>query len=345
MKEPRTPRITTKDPKEKVARTRLSVLQLADSIGCVSEACRQAGMDRTSFYAWKKRFDEYGLEGLKDLPPIPHSHPDTKDPETVQKILAIALEYPAWGCTKMSDHLKLQGVSVSSPTVQKILIRNNLATKHDRFMALEEKYIREGIKLSSDQIQLIEKINPCFTERHVESSKPGELLCQDTKLIGTISGIGRIYLHAVVDTFGSFAFGFLHTSKQPEAAVAVLYNDVVPQYKAWGLPIEAILTDNGREYCGTDAHPYELYLQLSDIEHRKTKVRTPQTNGFVERFNRTIKEDFSPNAFRKKVYTSIEELQEELDKWLDFYNYERPHRGYRNLGKRPFDTVKSFISE
>ena len=157
--------------------------------------------------------------------------------------------------------------------------------------------------------------------------------------------VSDVYLHALVDTYGSFGFGFLHTSKQPEAAVALLYNDVFPTYREWNISIGSILTDNGREYCGTDAHPYELFLQLSDIEHRTTKVRSPKTNGFVERFNRTVKEEFIPVAFRKKIYTSISDLQDELDLWLTHYNYERPHRGYRNLGKRPFDTVNNFISK
>ena len=337
-------KMTTKNPMEKVAHQRLSVLQLAENLGCVSEACRRSGMDRTSYYAWKKRFKEHGLEGLKDLPPIHHTHPFTTSEEGVKKVLQAAEQHPSWGCIKLSDHLKLEGYSISSPTVQKILIRHNLASQFDRYMRLEEKHLKEGIPLSQEQIQKIEKFNPCFAERHVESSRPGELLSQDTKLIGTISGIGRIYLHAVVDTYGSFAFGFLHTSKQPEAAVAVLYNDALPAYKEWGLSVEAILTDNGREYCGTNAHPYELFLQRSDIEHRTTKVRTPRTNGFVERFNRTVKEEFIPVAFRKKVYTALGELQDDFDSWLKHYNYERPHRGYRNLGKRPFDTIKKFIA-
>ncbi len=336
---------TTKDPLEKIARHRLSVLQLAENLGCVSEACRRSGMDRTSFYAWKKRFEEQGLEGLKDLPPIHHSHPFTTSQEDIAKILSAAEQYPGWGCTKISDYLKLEGCSVSSPVVQKILIRNGLASQFDRYLHLEEKHLKEGISLTEEQIRKIEKFNPCFAERHVESSRPGELLCQDTKLIGTLSGIGRVYLHALVDTYGSFGFGFLHTSKQPEAAVALLYNDVFPTYREWNIPIGSILTDNGREYCGTDAHPYELFLQLSDIEHRTTKVRSPKTNGFVERFNRTVKEEFIPVAFRKKIYTSISDLQDELDLWLTHYNYERPHRGYRNLGKRPFDTVNIFISK
>jgi transposase InsO family protein len=338
-------RIVAKEPNEKLARKRLSVLKLAESLGNVTEACRRMGMDRTSFYEWKQRFETHGLEGLKDLPPIHHSHPQTTSEEVEKQIIALSLTQPGWGCVKLSDKLKLQGISVSSPTVQKILIKHDMASKYDRIMRLEERHLKEGLTLNEEQIRLVEKINPAFTERHVESSKPGELLSQDTKLIGTISGIGRVYLHCVVDTYGSFAFGILHTSKQPEAAVSVLYNDVLPRYKEWGLPVETILIDNGREFCGLDTHPYELFLRLNDIEHRTTQVRRPQTNGFVERFNRTIQEEFVQVAFRKKLYVSVEELQNDLDIWMDHYNYERPHRGYRNLGKRPIDTVLSFTKK
>lgn len=338
-------RIVAKDPSEKLARKRLSVLQLAESLGNVSEACRRGDMDRTSFYAWKKRFEEHGLEGLKDLPPIHLTHPQTTSPENEQKVIELSFTHPGWGCTKLSDLLKLEGISVSSPTVQKILIRHGMASKYDRLMKLEDRHLKEGFVLNEAQIRMIEKINPVFAERHVESSKPGELLSQDTKLVGTLSGIGRVYLHCVVDTYSSFGFGILHTSKQPEAAASVLYNDVIPTYKEWGLPIETILTDNGREFCGTDAHPYELFLQLNDISHRTTQVRRPQSNGFVERFNRTVKEEFIATAFRKKLFTSVEALQEDFDQWLYTYNYQRPHRGYRNMGKRPFDTIKSFINK
>jgi transposase InsO family protein len=168
-------------------------------------------------------------------------------------------------------------------------------------------------------------------------------LSADTFQVGTIKGVGKVYLHAVVDTYGSYAFGFLHTSKQPEAAVAVLHNDVLPFYSKYKLPVSAILTDNGRELCGKDSHPYELYLELNDIEHRRTRVRSPQTNGFVERFNRTVLDEFFRKAFRTKLYKTIEELQIDLDAWLLYYNTERPHQGYRNMGRRPMDTVNLFL--
>jgi transposase InsO family protein len=152
-----------------------------------------------------------------------------------------------------------------------------------------------------------------------------------------------VYLHAIVDSYSSYAFGFLHTSKQSEAAVSVLHNDAVPFYEEGGLSIEAVLTDNGTEFCGTPEHPYELYLELSEIEHRKTKVRSPQTNGFVERFQRTVSEEFFASAFRTKLYESVEALQTDLDAWLTHYNTERPHQGYRNLGRRPIETIQQYL--
>ena len=149
----------------------------------------------------------------------------------------------------------------------------------------------------------------------------------------------------MVDTHGSYAFGFLHVSKQPEAAVAVLHNDLLPFYRKLDLPVTAVLTDNGREFCGTERHPYELYLALNDIEHRKTKVRSPRTNGFVERFNGTVLEEFFRPVMHAKLFTSVEALQAELDAWLNHYNHERPHLGYRNQGRRPWETVERFVRQ
>jgi len=153
-----------------------------------------------------------------------------------------------------------------------------MASRYDRLLKLEEQAAGHKIDLTAEQIAAIEKANPCFRERHVESSRPGELLAQDTFYVGTLKGVGKVYLQAVVDTYGSYAFGYLHTAKVPEHAALVLHNDVLPQYRRWGLEVKAILTDNGREFCGTESHPYELYLSLNDIEHRTTRVRSPQTN-------------------------------------------------------------------
>jgi transposase InsO family protein len=263
----------------------------------------------------------------------------------VARIEELALAHPAYGCNRIEALLALGGRRVSAITVQKVLNDKGLGTRHERWLALERRNAERAIELSPEQAAFLEKLNPCFRERHVESGRPGELLSQDTFLVGTLKGIGRVYLHAVVDTFGSYAFGFLHVSKQPEAAVAALHNEVLPFYRDLDLPVGAVLTDNGREFCGTERHPDELYLALNDIEHRRTKVGTPRTNGFVERFNGTVLEEFFRPVLHQKLFESVEALQAELDAWLVHYNRERPHLGYRNQGRRPWETVEQFVRQ
>src|SRR4030067_3726756 len=127
------------DAELRVAHQKLSVLQLAESLRNVSEACRQRGGSRTQFYEYKRRFQTHGMEGLKDLPPIHHSHPWTTPPETVEQILAMSLKHPGWGCIRLSDQLKLEGISVSSPTIQNILIKNGMGGRYERLLKLEEQ--------------------------------------------------------------------------------------------------------------------------------------------------------------------------------------------------------------
>ena len=327
----------------KIAHQRLSLLELAQNLGNVAEACRQRDVSRTQFYEYKRRFQTHGLAGLKDLPPIHHSHPQTTPVEVVDKLLALSIDSPTRGCNWLHDRLQLEGISVSAPTIQGILNKHSMGSRYDRLLKLEARAVEQEIELTPQQVAWIEKANPAFRERHVESRRPGELLSQDTFYVGRLKGVGKVYLHAVVDTFSSYAFGYLHTSKQPEAAALVVHNDVMPFYQAHDLTVGAILTDNGREFCGTETHPYEPYLSLNEIEHRRTKVRSPQTNGFIERFNRTVLDEFFRIVFRTTFYESVETLQADFDAWLVTYNTERPHQGYRNMGRRPIETIMLYL--
>jgi transposase InsO family protein len=326
---------------KKIAQKRLTLLQVAEKLRNVSEACRRGNVSRSQFYEYKRAFQERGFDGLVDRPPIPKNFPNETPPDIREKVVRFSVEHPGLGQLQVSDRLRLEGVSVSPSTVRNIWLKEGLENKYKRILRLEEEKNGTDIDLTAEQIRLLEKANPCFRERRVESAYPGYLLSQDTFLVGTIKGVGRIYLQNVVDTYGSYAFGKLYTSKLPETAVDVLYDRVLPFYEAHGLAVEHILTDNGREYCGRPmVHPYEVYLELNDIQHRRTKVATPRTNGFVERFNKTVLDEFVREAFRDKFYASVEELQADFDKWLDYYNNERPHRGYRNMGRRPIETIE-----
>ena len=326
---------------KKIAQKRLTLLQLAERLRNVSEACRHHGISRSQFYEYKRAFQERGLDGLVDRPPIPKSFPNETLPEVKERVIAVSLAHPVWGPVRVSDQLRLEAVAVSPGTIRNIWIKEDLETRYKRLLRMEEEKNGLEIDLTEEQIRLLEKANPCFRERKVESPYPGYLLSQDTFMVGTIKGVGRIYLQAVVDTYGSFAFGKLYTSKLPETAADVLYDRVLPFYESQGIPVENILTDNGREYCGRPMiHPYQIFLELNDVEHRRTKVARPRTNGFVERFNRTVLDEFFRETFHDKFYASVEELQKDLDQWIHYYNHERPHRGYRNMGRRPIETIE-----
>lgn len=326
---------------KKLAQKRLTLLQLAEKLGNVSKACRMHKVSRSQFYDYKRSFQQFGLEGLIDKPPIPSSHPNEVPAEIKERVIELSLEHPAFGQQRISDQLALEGISVCPTTVRNIWLKSGMETKYKRLLKLEELLAGEKVELTAEQIKLLEKANPEFKERHVESEYSGYLLCQDTFYVGRMKGVGRVYLQCVVDTFGSLAFGKLYTSKRQETAADVLYDKVLPFYEEHGVKVENILTDNGTEYVGRPLiHLYELFLELNDIKHRKTKVANPRTNGFVERFNRTVLDEFFRTAFRKKLYESVAALQEDLDQWLDHYNYHRPHQGYRNNGRRPIETFK-----
>jgi transposase InsO family protein len=324
---------------EKVAQKKLSLLELAEELRSVSDACRIMKVSRSQFYEIKRAFQTGGLDALLDRPPIPGSTPHKVPEETEEKIVELSIEHPAWGQQRVRDELVPHGIVVSATTVRNVWLRHDMETRYKRMLELEKKSAKKSFKLTEEQIRLLEKHNPEYAERHVESYYPGYLLCQDTFYVGTLKGVGRLYLQAVVDTYGSYAFAKLYTAKVPITAADILNDRVLPFYEAEGLTVEAILTDRGTEFKGRlERHHYELFLALNDIEHRLTKVASPRTNGFVERFHRTVLDEFFREAFRKKFYSSVEELQGDLDEWIQHYNYDRPHRGYRNKGRKPYET-------
>lgn len=163
---------------------------------------------------------------------------------------------------------------------------------------------------------------------------------QDTFYVGNLKGVGRIYQQTFVDTYSKVAHCKLYTTKTPITSADLLNDRVLPFFAEHDLPMLCILTDRGTEYCGkVENHDYELYLAMSDIEHTKTKARSPQTNGICERFHKTILQEFYQVTFRKNLYSSLEQLQSDLDIWLNFYNNECTHQGKMCCGRTPMQTL------
>ena len=178
----------------------------------------------------------------------------------------------------------------------------------------------------------------------IETEHPGYLGAQDTFYVGTLKGVGRIYQQTFIDTYSKVAFAKIYDRKNALVAADMLNDRVLPFFEEYDVPLLRILTDRGSEYCGRhDQHEYELYLAVENIDHSKTRARSPQSNGICERFHKTVLNEFYRITFRRKIYNSIDELQSDLDEWIKEYNEERTHSGKYCYGKTPMDTFKSSL--
>jgi transposase InsO family protein len=327
---------------QKVARRKMSLLELAQELGNVSKACRVMGYSRQQFYEIRRNFQLYGAEGLLDRLPGPKTpHPNRVSQEVEEAILAHCLKHPGRGCLRVAQDLALEGIMVSSMGVRGVWLRHDLATRHQRLLRLERESRERKLELNEEQVRLLERFSPEFRERHIVTRGTGDLVAVDTFFVGTLKGIGKVYLQTVLDCFSRYAWARLHTSKMPVTAVEALNNHVLPFFEEEGARIWTVLSDNGREFCGRpDSHPYELFLQLEGIEHRTTRVRRPQSNGFIERFHRTLLDEHLRVAGRTKWYETLTEMQADIDTWLEEYNERRPHQGRGMDGRTPLQAFR-----
>jgi transposase InsO family protein len=326
---------------EKLIKAKLNLLELGAYLGNVSEACRTLGYSRDTFYRVKKLHEEGGVEALRE---VSRRKPNLRNrvPEDVERaVVEYAIEQPAHGQVRVAAKLLERGISISPAGVRCVWQRHNLETMKKRLKALETQSAEEGYVLTESQIQALEKAKQ-EKEAHgeIETEHPGYLGSQDTFYVGTMKGVGRIYQQTFIDTYSRYAFCKLYTMRTALVAADLLNDRVVPFFEHYDAPLLRILTDRGTEYCGNiERHEYQLYLALNDIEHTRTKTKSPQTNGICERFHKTALDEFYRVAFRKKIYTTLEELQKDLDEWLEEYNNRRPHQGKRCEGRTPYDTL------
>jgi len=323
---------------DKVHAFRLHVLQRAKELGNVSAACREAGISRTLYYRWKKQAALYGHDALHPQRRTSRwGRPPQLDVVKERRMLALALACPTWGPQRISDQLQLEGVTISPSTIWRALRRLGLNTRVDRLLVLEMHSARSaGLLTERTRRNLARR-----KVRHVQAENPGELVCIDTFYIGKLKGVGKLWQITACDAASSYAMARIVAANNATEAAAFLREVVVPELDKAGWKLRRVLTDGGSEFKGD----FDDACRDLKAKHTRTKPRHAWTNGFVERLQGTILHEHWRIVFRRRYFRRRFQLQASLDSFLDFYNFRRPHRGYRTKGRVPAEIFWGVVRE
>ena len=323
---------------DSVHQTRLHAMVYASRIGNVSQACRDLGISRTLFYKWKSLYERYGPDGLRPGRRSSWRHPYQTPPHVERSVLAWAIAEPTWGPLRLSSELRRQrGLVLHQSTIYRILRRHRLQTRFERLAVLEQHSAETaGLLTERTRRKLLRAQG--HKPRHVQASVPGELVCIDTFYIGKLKGVGKVWQYTACDAATSFGVARLITGNwNAKKSAAFLTEAVIPAFGKQGFAVQRVLTDCGREYFGE----FDKACAARRIRHTRTKPRHAWTNGFVERLQGTILRELWRVAFRRRFFTSVPQMQRELNGYLKYYNFERVHHGYRTKGRTPAEVIQA----
>ena len=316
---------------DKVQSFRLHALRRAEQLGNVSAACRELDISRTVFYRWRSQVADYGVDGLHPKRRSANQgRPHSLSMQDEQAILALAVGYPTRGPQYYAFLLAQQGRCLSPSTIYRALRRVGLGTRVERLTLLERHSAQRAGLLTERTRQ--ELLKARRRRRHVKSEHPGDLVCLDTFYIGKLKGVGKIWQITACDTACSYAVARILPANNACEAAQFL-RDLAVSFSEAGWPIQRVLTDRGSEFKAD----FDLACEDLEITHTRTKPRHAWTNGFVERLQGTILHEHWRIVFRRRYFTTRRQLEHSLQRFLNFYNNERPHFGYRTKGRTPSD--------
>lgn len=307
---------------DRVARSEVSVVQ----------ACREAGISTSRFYELRARYLAYGEPGL--MPKPRPARPDRWLAAPLRdQIIAYAIEHPTVGPRTIAAALSLPRFGawrVSHSGVYNVLVRAGLSRRSARLAAAESLAAAEGGPITERVLRDLRAIERAVA--HIGSDTLGEQVFFDTMFVGKLKGVGKIWQYSAVDGACSFAFArVLAGEKSASAAAAFLARDVAGVYAETGIKLREVLVDGGPEFKGE----FAAACTRLGIRRHQLPARSPNLNAFVERFQGSALHLHYRTAFRYRFYTNAGDIDADLQAWLRFYNFERPHRGYRTKGRRP----------
>lgn len=302
-----------------------------------TEIAARERISRKTVRRWQARYKEHGDDWLLDR--VPRRRPAMPNQTPLEVEVAItdyALEHPEAGPRTIAAALRAEhGVGVSA--VYGTLKRRGLQTRVKRLEALR----RRSGQTEPDEV---ERDRLLSKKRHLKAPEPGYLVCGDTALVGRLKEAGIVHLAAAIDVHSSYGTAVLAPARNGEMASSAVER-LHGELSAEGVSeIGRALTDNGTEFKGRPSRPFEALCRRLGAQHRYTKVRHAWTNGKAERFIQTLK-DALEGMLRQKHYGSIAELPADLDRWLHWYNIERPHQGRYNRGRPPVQVIREFLAQ
>jgi len=286
------------------------------------EVHEKYGFGKTWFYKWLKRYLKYGEEGLRDKTKSASYHPQSLSQDQKELILEYVYDFPTHGPHRIASNLSFR---ISGKTVWKFLKKENLNTRRKRRFWAHD---RGKPELTKKEISV-----RSAKHNHIESNSPGELIGIDTFWLN-IKNLGKVFQYTACDTYSSYGWAKVYTEKTADTSIDFVGNHIlknVPEGK-----IKRFLSDRGTEFYSARHHDkndlvnhsFTKYLMTRAIVHTVTKVAHPWTNGYAERLNQTIWQEFYLCRLNKP-FKSIDELNHDLKQFMTYYNWNRVHSGYK----------------